>query len=109
MNRFTMLVVTVLAAAFFFSPGSKALAQPKPGSDSVPLLCKTTLGGSGFVIVTLSNLTTKTIPKGQTLFAMKDNETIKFQAVEAIPENGNATYRTSAKAFQVQGDCTGWY
>ena len=55
MNRPTMFVVTVLAATFFCSPGSKALAQ-QPSPSSVTLLCKTSLGGSGFVFVTLSNL-----------------------------------------------------
>ena len=101
-------MAAALAAILFCSPGSEAVAQqPNPGG--VTMLCKTTLGGSGFVIVTLSNLTTATIPKGQTLFAMKGNETIKFEAAEAIPENGSVTYRTSASAFQEAGDCTGWY
>jgi hypothetical protein len=108
MKRFTMFVVTVLAVAFFCVPGPEALAQ-KPGSGSVTLLCKTALGGAGFVTVTLTNLTTSTIPKGQTLFAMKGNETIKFTAPEAIPENGNAAFPTKVKAFQVAGDCQGWY
>ena len=108
MNRPTMFVMMALVATFFCSPGSKALAQ-QPSSGSVTLLCKTSLGGSGFAIVTLSNLTTKTIPKGQTLFAMRGNETIKFEAAEAIPENGSVTYRTSTTAFQDEGDCTGWY
>ena len=40
---------------------------------------------------------------------MKGNDTIKFESAEAIPENGNVTYRTSATAFQEAGDCTGWY
>jgi hypothetical protein len=101
MKRFTLLVVTVLAAAFLLSPEAKA--------QGVPLLCKTSLGGSGSVFVTLSNLTTKTIPKGQTLFAMKANETIKFEAAEDIRENGSVTYRTTTTAFQEEGDCSGWY
>jgi len=104
MNRPTMFVVTALVTTFFCSPGSKALAQ-QPSPSSVTMLCKTSLGGSGFAC----NLTTATIPKGQTLFAMKGNETIKFEAAEAIPENGSVTYRTSASAFQEAGDCTGWY
>ena len=108
MNRPTMFVMTALAATFFCPPESKVLAQ-QPSPSSVTLLCKTSLGGSGFVFVTLSNLTTATIPKGQTLFAMKGNETIKFEAAEAIPENGSVTYRTSAAVFQEAGDCTGWY
>jgi hypothetical protein len=109
MNRPTIFVMAAaLAATFFCSPGSKALAQ-QPSPSGVTLLCKTTLGGSGFVIVTLSNLTTATIPKGQTLFAKRGNETIKFEAAEAIPENGSVSYRTSATAFQEAGDCTGWY
>jgi hypothetical protein len=101
MKRFTLLVVTVLAAAFLLSHEAKA--------QGVPLLCKTSLGGSGSVFVTLSNLTTKTIPKGQTLFAMKGNETIKFEAAEDIRENGSVTYRTTTTAFQEEGDCSGWY
>ena len=108
MNRPTMFVMTALVATFFCSPGSKALAQ-QPSSSSVIVLCKTSLGGSGSVIVTLSNLTTKTIPKGQTLFAKKGNETIKFEAAEAISENGSVAYRTNTTAFQDEGDCTGWY
>ena len=108
MNRPTMFVMTALAATFFCSPESKAQAQ-QPSPSSVTLLCKTSLGGSGFAFVTLSNLTTATIPKGQTLFAMKGNEAIKFEVAEAIPDNGSATYRTSATAFQEAGDCTGWY
>jgi hypothetical protein len=101
MKRFTILAVTVLAAAFFLSPEAKA--------QGVPLLCKTSQGGSGSALLTLSNLTTKTIPKGQTLFAKKGNETIKFEAAEDIHENGSVTYRTSAAAFQEEGDCSGWY
>ena len=108
MNRPTVFVMTALAATFFCSPGTKALAQ-QPSSGSVTMLCKTSLGGRGFATVTLSNLTTKTIPKGQTLFAMSGNETIKFETAEAIPEDGSAAYRTSAAAFQEEGDCTGWY
>src|SRR5215831_6954224 len=108
MNRPTMFVMTALAATFFCSPASRALTQ-QPGPGSVSLLCKTSLGGSGFAFVTFSNLTTTIIPKGQTLFATKGNEAIKFEAAEAIPENGSVTYRTSATAFQEAGDCTGWY
>jgi hypothetical protein len=100
-KRFAILVVSVLAAAFFLSPEAKA--------QGVPLLCKTSLGGSGSALLTLSNLTTKTIPKGQALFAKKGNETIKFDAAEDIHENGSVTYRTSAAAFQEEGDCSGWY
>ena len=106
MNRPTMFVVTALAATFFCSLGSKA---QQPSTSSVTLLCKTSLGGSGFAFVTLSNLTTATIPKGQTLFAMKGNDRIKFETAEAIPENGSVTYRASAPAFLEGGDCTGWY
>jgi hypothetical protein len=109
MNRPTIFVMAAaLAATFFCSPGSNALAQ-QPSPSSVTLLCKTSLGGSGFAFVTLSNLTTTTIPKGQTLFAMKGNDTVNFDAAEAIPDNGSVTYRTSAAAFQEGGDCTGWY
>jgi hypothetical protein len=112
MNRFTMFALTVLAAVLFFSPGTRALAQ-QPSGKSTSLLCKISLGGPGivrgFVVVTLSNLTTLTIPKGQTLFARKGNETIKFRAAEAIPQNGYATYQTRARAFLSEGDCLGWY
>jgi hypothetical protein len=103
-----MFILTALAATFFCSHGSKVLAQ-QPSPSSVTLLCKTSQGGSGFVFVTFSNLTTATIPKGQTLFAKRGNETIKFETAEAIPENGSATYRTGVTAFQEAGDCTGWY
>jgi len=101
MKRFAILVVTVLTAAFISSPEAKA--------QGVPLLCKTSQGGSGSASLTLSNLTTKTIPKGQTLFAKKGNETIKFEAAEDIHENGSVTYRTSVAAFQDEGECSGWY
>jgi hypothetical protein len=101
MKRFIIFVVTALAAAFLLSPEAKA--------QGTPLLCKVSLGGSGFASVTLSNLTTKTIPKGQTLFAKKGNETIKFEAAEDIRENGSVSYRTNDMAFQDEGDCSGWY
>ena len=77
MKRFTILVVTALAAAFFLSPEAKA--------QGVPLL---SLGGSGSVLITLSNLTTKIIPKGQTLFAKKGDETIKFEAADESARMG---------------------
>ncbi len=113
MKRITMFGVTVLAAAFFFSPESKSLAQQPSVGKSTSMLCKISPGGRGiirgFVLVTLTNLTTSTIPKGQTLFAMKGNETIKFRAAAAIPQSGSVTNRTSAKAFLIAGDCTGWY
>ena len=99
--KFTIFVVTVLVAAFLLSPEAKA--------QGVPLLCKTSQGGSGSALLTLSNLTAKTIPKGQTLFAKKGNETIKFEAAEDSHENGSTTYRTSVSAFQEEGDCSGWY
>ena len=101
MKRFIMLGVTVLAAAFLLSSEAKA--------QGTPLLCKVSLGGSGFASVTLSNLTTKTIPKGQTLFAKKGNETIKFEAAEDIRENGSVSYHTNDAGFQDEGDCSGWY
>jgi hypothetical protein len=88
---------------------SRSRSPARSTAWRVPLLCKTSLGGSGFALLTLSNLTTKTIPKGQTLFAKKGNETIKFEAAEDIRENGSSTYRTSAAAFQDGGDCLGWY
>jgi len=77
------------------------------------MLCKVSLGGSGiirgFVLVTLTNLTTSTIPKGQTLFAKRNNKTIQFRAAEPIPNGGSVTNRTSNRAFQGEGDCQGWY
>ena len=109
MNRITMCGVTVLAASFFFSSGSEALAQQPSSGNRVSMLCKTSAGGPGFVLVTLSNLTNSTIPKGKTLFAEKGGETIKFQTAEAIPNNGSVTYRTSVAAFEVEGPCEGWY
>jgi hypothetical protein len=76
------------------------------------LLCKVSLGGSGvirgFVLVTLSNLTTSTIPKGQTLFAKKGDKTLQFRTEALIAENGSVTFETSDKAFMVPGDCEGW-
>ena len=104
-----MFGVTVLAAAFLFSPGSKSLAQQPNSGNRVSMLCKTSAGGPGFVLVTLNNLTKSTVPKGQTLFAKKGNQTIRFRAAETIPENGSATYRTSARDFQAFGECDGWY
>jgi hypothetical protein len=107
MNRITMLRGVAIAAAFLFSLGSEALAQ-RPDTG-VSMFCKTWAGGKGFALVTLSNLTTSTIPKGEALFASKGGTTIKFQAAEAIPDGGNTTYRTSAGAFQVEGPCDGWH
>lgn len=96
--------ICVTAAFLFVSESADA---------KVPMLCKVSLGGAGiikgFVFVTLSNLTTSTIPKGQTLFAKKGNKTIRFQTAKPIPENGIAVYKTSERAFQVEGDCEGWY
>ena len=60
-----------VTAAFLFAPASEALAQQPAPKARVSMLCKTSAGGPGFVLVTLSNLTTSTIPKGQTLFAKK--------------------------------------
>ena len=93
MNRITMFRGVAVAAAFLFSLGSEALAQ-QPGTG-VSMFCKTWAGGKGFVLVTLSNLTTSTIPKGETLFASKGGKTIKFQAAEAIPDGGT---RPTARA-----------
>ena len=109
MNRITMFGVTVLAAAILFSHGSESLAQQPSSGDRMSMFCSTSAGGKGFVLVTLSNLTTLTIPKGKTLFAMKGGKTIKFRAAEAIPNGGKVTYRTSASAFQVEGPCDGWH
>ena len=109
MNRITMFGVTVLAAAILFSHGSEALAQQPSSGDRMSMFCSTAAGGKGFVLVTLSNLTTSAIPKGKTLFAKKGNKTIKFRAAETIPPNGTASYRTDAGAFQVEGPCDGWH
>lgn len=108
MKRITMFGVAVLASAILFSHGSEALAQ-QPSGDRISMLCRTSAGGKGFVLVTLSNLTTSAIPKGKTLFAKKGNKTIKFRAAETIPPNGTASYRTDAGAFQVEGACDGWH
>src|SRR3974377_1446831 len=107
MNRITMCGVTVLAASFFFSSGSEALAQQPSSGNRVSMLCKTSAGGPGVVLVTLSNLPNSTIPKEKTLFAEKGGKTIKFQTAEAIPNNGSVTYRASAAAFAVEGSCEG--
>jgi hypothetical protein len=108
MERITKFGVTVLAAAFLLSPGSEALAQ-QPSSSAISMFCSTSAGGPGFVLVTLSNLATSTIPNGTTLFARKGGKTIKFRAAEAIPSGGKVTYRTSDGAFQVEGTCDGWH
>jgi hypothetical protein len=107
MTRISIFGATLLAAAFLFS--GEALAQQPTSSDRVSLFCATSAGGPGFVLVTLSNLTTSTIPKGKTLFAMKGGKTIEFQTAEAIPASGTATYRTSEDVFQVEGPCDGWH
>jgi len=113
MSRITMFTTTVLSAAVLFSNGSAALAQQPNLKTRVPMLCKISLGGPGFirgsVLVTLSNLTTSTIPKGQTLYAKKDNKTIQFRASQSIPNGGSVSDHTSARAFQSEGDCEGWY
>ena len=95
-----------VTAAFLIAPGPVAMAQqPKP----VSMLCSTSAGGPGFVLVKLSNLTSSSIPKGQMLFAKKGGKTIKFTAAEAIPAGGSVTQRTRDGAFQVEGNCDGWY
>lgn len=83
-------------------------AVPNP-QNRVSMFCRTSAGGPGFVLVTLTNLTNSSIPKGQTIFARKNGETIKFQAAEAIPEGSSVVYRTSAETFQVEGNCDGWF
>jgi hypothetical protein len=109
MNLILMFGVTVFAAAILFSPGSEALAQQPNSGDHISMFCRTSAGGKGFVLVTLSNLSTSAIPKGKTLFAKKSDKIIKFPAAETIPPNGTATYRTDASAFQVEGPCEGWH
>ena len=109
MKRNILFGVTVVAAAILFSQGSETLAQQPSSGDRISMFCKTSAGGPGFVLVTLSNLTTSTIPKGKTLFAKKGDKTIKFRAAEAILAGGSASYRTNASAFQVEGPCDGWY
>jgi hypothetical protein len=108
MNRITIFEATVLAAAILFSHGSEASAQQPNSGDRMSMFCRTSAGGPGFVLVTLSNLTTQTIPKGEALFAKKGDKILKFRAAEAIPAGGTASYRTNAGAFQVEGACDGW-
>ncbi len=90
--------------AFLFAP---EFAEAKSS-----MLCKVSLGGSGvlrgFVLVTLSNLTTSNIPKGQTLFAKKGDKTLQFRTETPLGENGSVTFETRDKAFMVAGDCEGW-
>lgn len=108
-TRLSQAAAICATAAFLIAPGSEALAQQPSPKAQVSMFCKTSAGGQGFVLVTLTNLATSTIPKGQTLFAKKGDETIQFQAAEAIPVNGTVTNRTSVGAFQVEGPCDGWY
>jgi hypothetical protein len=102
----TMLNRMLLSAALFASASvGSVMAQESAyfGSDriiiaqdrgtAVPsaptqmsMFCKTSAGGPGFVLVTLTNMTNSNIPKGQALFARKGGETIKFEAAEAIPQ-----------------------
>jgi hypothetical protein len=113
MNRFTMCALTGLTVGLFFSAGSDAFAQKPTLGKSTSLICKISPGGQdmvrGFVLVTFTNITTASIPKGKTLFASKGDTTIKFQATDAIPQNGNATFKTKSGAFMTAGDCLGWY
>jgi hypothetical protein len=96
-----------VTAAFLIAPGSVAMAQQPKSPES--MLCSTSAGGPGFVLVKLSNLTSSSIPKGETLFAKKGDKTIQFNAAEAIPAGGTVTYSTSEGAFQVEGNCDGWH
>jgi len=111
--RLSRALAICVTAAFLVAPGSGALAQQPNPKTRVPMLCKTSAGGQGlirgFVFVTLSNLTKSTIPQGQMLFAKKGNVTIQFRAAKPIPESGSVINRTSKGAFQVEGDCEGWY
>ena len=93
-----------VTAAFLIAPA--VAQQPK---TPVSMLCSTSAGGPGFVLLKLSNLTSSSIPKGQMLFAKKGGKTIQFKAAEAIPAGGSVTQRTSEGAFQVEGNCDGWY
>ncbi len=95
--------------AFLIVPGSHAVAQQPSPKTSTIMLCKISPSSKGTVLVTLSNLTTTTIPKGQMLFAKKGNKTIKFRTEKSIPNDGFMTSLTSAKEFEVEGDCEGWY
>jgi hypothetical protein len=107
-SRNTILAATICAAAaFLVTLGSDVLAQQP--SSKTSMLCKILPSSKGFVLVTLSNLTTSTIPKGQTLSAKKGNKTIQFRAEEPILNGGSVTNRTDDKAFQEAGDCEGWY
>jgi hypothetical protein len=67
-----------VTAAFLIAPGSVAMAQQPKSPES--MLCSTSAGGPGFVLVKLSNLTSSSIPKGETLFAKKGDKTIQFNA-----------------------------
>ncbi len=108
MDRLTTFGVAVLAATVLLSHSSEGLAQQPASAASISMFCKTSAGGKGFVLVTLSNLTTLTIPKGKILFAKKGDKIIKFTAADAIPNGGVATFRTYESAFQVEGPCDGW-
>jgi hypothetical protein len=112
----TRLIQTIgicVTAAFLLAAESAETLPARQPSLGISMACKTSAGGRGiirgFASVTLSNLTTSTIPKGQMLFAKKGGKTIRFRVVEPIPQGGSATYRTIARAFQAEGDCEGWY
>ncbi len=69
MDRLTTFGFAVLAATVLLSHSSEVLAEQPASNGRISMFCKTSAGGKGFVMVTLSNLTTLTIPKGKTLFA----------------------------------------
>jgi hypothetical protein len=108
-TRLRQVSAICVTAGFLLAPGSDALAQQPSPKTRTSMLCKVSAGGKGFVLVTLTNLTTSTIPKGQTLFSKKSNKTIQFQAAEPIGSGGSVTNRSSASAFEAAGDCEGWY
>lgn len=113
MTRFRTAAVC-LAAVFLTTSGFQAVAQ-QPGSAAkvVSMLCKIAPGGRGiirgFVMVTLSNISTSTIPKGQTLFAKKANKTVQFRADKDMPSGVASAFKTSNGAFLSEGECEGWY
>ena len=83
MNPITMFGVTVLAAAFLFSPGSEALAQQPSSGDRISMFCSTSAGGPGFVLVTLSNLATSTVDRLAGLTTLQHRK-VAFEQIGSI-------------------------
>ena len=104
-TRLSQAAAICVTGGFLIAAGSVAVAQ----QPEISMFCKTSAGGPGLALVTLTNLTSSSIPKGQTLFAKKGGVTIQFQAAEEIPAGGSAIQRMSDAAFQVEGNCDGWH